>query len=92
MLLMMWFLSGFSFRISSRFFKLGGFFKGIYYLVSYILKLAGNNFIEKFGLFFKNKAAMENFKAGNLKFAAQASAVIVTEGASVDRAYNKGVA
>ncbi len=43
-------------------------------------------------IFFKDKAALENFKAGNLKFAAQASAVIVTEGVSKDRAYNKGVA
>ncbi len=43
-------------------------------------------------IFFKNKAALETFKAGNLKFAAQASAVIVTEGVSKDRAYNEGVA
>ena len=43
-------------------------------------------------IFFKDKAALENFKAGNLKFAAQASAVVATEGASKDRAYNGGVA
>ncbi len=43
-------------------------------------------------IFFKDKAAMEKFKTGNLKFAAQASAVIVTEGVSKDRAYDKGVA
>ncbi len=58
MLLMLWLLSGFSFRISSRFFKIGGFFKGFYYLFAYIIKLAGNNFVEKFGQFFRNKAAV----------------------------------
>jgi lipid-binding SYLF domain-containing protein len=43
-------------------------------------------------IFFKDKRALENFKDGNLKFAAQASAIIVTEGASKDRAYDSGVA
>jgi len=43
-------------------------------------------------IFFKDKPALENFKDGNLEFAAQASAVIVTEGASKHRAYDSGVA
>jgi hypothetical protein len=58
LLLFLWFLSGFSFTISYRFFKLGGLFKGIFHFVKYFFTLAANNFIEKFSLFFKNKAAV----------------------------------
>lgn len=43
-------------------------------------------------IFFKDSAALELFKTGNLAFAAQATAVIATEGASKDRSYNDGVA
>ena len=43
-------------------------------------------------IFFKDAAALEIFKTGNLALAAQATAVIVTEGASKDRSYNDGVA
>lgn len=57
-LIAIWLLSGFSFRISHRFYKLGGFFKGVYYQFVYLLRLAANNFVDKFGLFFKNRAAM----------------------------------
>ena len=54
----LWLLSGFSFKISSRFFKYRGFFGGFYYLMGYLLKLTYSNLTEKFSLFFKNKAAM----------------------------------
>ena len=43
-------------------------------------------------IFFKNKAALDDFKTGNYEFAAQASAVFVTQGASKDHHYNSGVA
>ena len=43
-------------------------------------------------IFFENKKVFENFKTGKLKFDAQASAVAITEGASVDVAYQNGVA
>ena len=43
-------------------------------------------------IFFQNKTAFEKFQNGNLKFNAQASAVAITPGASVDVAYDQGVA
>ncbi len=43
-------------------------------------------------IFFKDKAALDEFKTGNFEFAAQASAVFVTQGASKDHHYNSGVA
>ncbi len=43
-------------------------------------------------IFFKDQKALDNFKEGKLKFSGQASAVAVTAGASVDLAYNDGVA
>lgn len=43
-------------------------------------------------IFFENKEALENFKNGKLKFAAQASAVAATAGAAASAAYNNGVA
>lgn len=43
-------------------------------------------------IFFKNRAALERFKAGKLKFSAQASAVAVTAGASANADYENGVA
>lgn len=58
LLLLMWLLSGFSFTISARFFKLGGYFTGFFHLIAYVFSLAYNNFFEKFSLFFKNKAAV----------------------------------
>ena len=58
MLLGLWIWSGFSFSVSYRFFKLGGFFKGIIHLVGYIISLAYNNFIDKLSLFFRNKPAL----------------------------------
>lgn len=58
LLLFLWLLSGFSFTISYRFFKLGGFFKGIFHFIKYFFTLAANNFVDKFSLFFKNKPAV----------------------------------
>jgi len=58
MLLGLWLWSGFSFSVSYRFFKIGGFFKGVIHLVGYIIVLAYNNIIDKFTLFFRNKPAL----------------------------------
>ena len=43
-------------------------------------------------IFFEDKASLERFTAGKLKFAAQASAVAITAGASANAAYENGVA
>jgi len=43
-------------------------------------------------IFFKDKATLDTFKAGNFEFSAQASAVAVKEGASADADFDKGVA
>jgi lipid-binding SYLF domain-containing protein len=43
-------------------------------------------------IFFKDEAAIENFRRGNFEFGAQASAVAATKGASADTSYDKGVA
>ncbi len=43
-------------------------------------------------IFFQNKTALQNFKNGDLKFAAQASAVAVSAGAAASADYSKGVA
>jgi lipid-binding SYLF domain-containing protein len=43
-------------------------------------------------IFFKDDAAIANFKRGNFEFGAQASAVAATKGASADASYDKGVA
>jgi len=54
------------------------------------LQLGGQQYSEV--IFFENKAAYDNFTNGNLKFGAQASAVAITVGASIDAAYKDGVA
>lgn len=54
------------------------------------LQLGGQQYSEV--IFFKDQEAYENFTNGNLKFDAQASAVALDEGASIDAAYNEGVA
>ena len=54
------------------------------------LQIGGQQYSEV--IFFKDQEAFDNFTNGNLKFDAQASAVILDEGASVDAAYNDGVA
>lgn len=43
-------------------------------------------------IFFENKSAFDNFTNGKLKFDAQASAVAIKSGASIDAAYHEGVA
>ena len=43
-------------------------------------------------IFFKDKAALEDFKKGNYELGAQASAVAATVGASADADYSSGVA
>lgn len=43
-------------------------------------------------VFFENKEALDKFKSGKLKFSGQASAVALKDGASVDMAYQEGVA
>lgn len=53
-------------------------------------QLGGQSYSEI--IFFKDKTALEDFKDGNLKLAAQASAIAVTAGASADAGYNNGVA
>ena len=58
MLLGLWIWSGFSFSVSYRFYKLGGFFTGTIQLIGYILTLTYNNLIDKFILFYRNKPAL----------------------------------
>lgn len=53
-------------------------------------QLGGQSYSEV--VFFKDKEALVRFKSGNLKFAAQASAVAVTEGVAANAAYDNGVA
>jgi lipid-binding SYLF domain-containing protein len=57
---------------------------------SFGLQAGGQQYSEV--IFFENKESFERFTNGNLKFDAQASAVAITEGASIDVAYQNGVA
>lgn len=50
----------------------------------------GQSFVEV--IFFKDKTAFDDFTRGNFEFGAQASAVVLSAGASADLAYNSGVA
>ncbi|MEE8495784.1 MAG: YSC84-related protein [Xanthomonadales bacterium] len=43
-------------------------------------------------IFFEDQTALDNFRRGNFEFGAQASAVAVTLGVSVDANYDQGVA
>jgi lipid-binding SYLF domain-containing protein len=54
------------------------------------LQLGGQAYSEV--VFFKTRAAFENFKNGKLKLGAQASAIALTHRASADLAYRDGVA
>ncbi len=54
------------------------------------LQLGGQQYSEV--IFFENKNAYDHFTNGNLKFGAQASAVAITVGASINAAYHNGVA
>jgi lipid-binding SYLF domain-containing protein len=53
-------------------------------------QIGGQSFMEV--IFFKNKAALADFKQGNFELNAQISAVAVKEGASKDASYDQGVA
>jgi lipid-binding SYLF domain-containing protein len=53
-------------------------------------QIGGQSFMEI--IFFKNKAALDDFKQGNFELNAQISAVAVKEGASKDASYDQGVA
>jgi len=57
---------------------------------SFGLQAGGQQYKEV--IFFEDEAAYNNFTNGNLKFGAQASAVAITAGASVDAAYKGGTA
>ena len=54
------------------------------------MQLGGQQYSEI--VFFKDKATLEDFKAGKLKLGAQASAIAATSGVSADAAYSEGVA
>ncbi|MDY7107939.1 MAG: YSC84-related protein [Planctomycetota bacterium] len=54
------------------------------------LQLGGQAYREI--IFFEYKESLDHFKTGNFAFAAQASAVAVTAGASTDVDYDRGVA
>jgi lipid-binding SYLF domain-containing protein len=54
------------------------------------LQLGGQKYSQF--IFFKDDIALGNFKRGNLEFAATASAVAATKGASAETSYDKGVA
>ncbi len=54
------------------------------------LALGGQKYTEI--IFFENAAALQEFKAGDLAFAAQASAVALESGASANAKYDNGVA
>lgn len=54
------------------------------------LQLGGQAYSEL--IVFENKAALDRFKAGELAFAAQASAVALKSGATGNASYNDGVA
>ncbi len=58
--------------------------------VSIGFQWGGQAYIE--AIFFADESAMDSFKEGELKFAAQASVVAVDQGASADVAYEEGVA
>jgi len=57
-LALLWILSGFSFRIVFRFFKLGNPAEGVWHTLVYIAKTIRLNFFEKFRRFFRNKPAL----------------------------------
>ncbi|MBQ0734714.1 YSC84-related protein [Aquimarina celericrescens] len=57
---------------------------------SFGLQFGGQQYSEV--IFFENQEFFERFTNGKLKFDAQASAVVLKEGASVDVAYQEGVA
>ena len=57
-LLLLWILSGFSFRIVFRFFQNGNVFEGILHTIEYIAITIRHNAVEKTKLFYRNKPAV----------------------------------
>ncbi|MDO6473743.1 YSC84-related protein [Maribacter sp. 1_MG-2023] len=57
---------------------------------SFGLQAGGQQYSEV--IFFENKESFKKFTNGKLKLDAQASAVVITKGASIDVAYQNGVA
>lgn len=58
MLIFVWFTDGFSGTVIKRFYRKKNIFVGTYNTVSYTIKLAASNFVDKFGFFFKNRIAV----------------------------------
>jgi lipid-binding SYLF domain-containing protein len=58
--------------------------------ISFGFQLGGQSYTEI--IFFKNKHALDNFKSGNFKLGATASAIALTAGISADADYDNGVA
>jgi len=58
MLIIVWFSDGFSGIVIKRFYRKKNVFVGTYNTILYTLKLAANNFVDKFGFFFKNRIAV----------------------------------
>jgi len=54
------------------------------------LQIGAQNFSQV--IFFQDEAALRTFQRGNFEFSAQATAVVVTAGASASTSYEKGVA
>ena len=58
MLIILWFTDGYSGTVVKRFYRKRNIFVGTYNTVLYTIKLSANNFVDKFGLFFKNRIAV----------------------------------
>ncbi len=57
-LLGLWIWSGFSFEVVFRIFRRVGVIKGLWYFLTYMLRLTRANFVDKFELFFRNRVAV----------------------------------
>ncbi len=57
-LIIIWFTDGFSGTVVKRFYRKKNVFVGIYNTILYTIRLSANNFIDKFGFFFKNRIAL----------------------------------
>lgn len=58
MLIIVWFTDGFSGTVIDRFYRKKNIFVASYNTILYTLRLAASNFVDKFGLFFKNRIAV----------------------------------
>jgi hypothetical protein len=57
-LILVWFADGFSGTVIQRYYRKTNFVVATYHSLIYTLKLAASNFVDKFGLFFKNRIAL----------------------------------